>query len=93
MPADFAVTELWEVLNGSRSGRHNADEVTVFDSVGFAMEDYSALRFMYDAAIALGLGERIALIPALADPKNLYSALTQPISRTADVDRIIAAAR
>ena len=93
MPADFAVTELWEVLNGSRSGRHNADEVTVFDSVGFAMEDYSALRFMYDAAIALGLGERISLIPALADPKNLYSALTQPISRTADVDRIIAAAR
>ena len=92
MPADFAVTELWEVLNGARGGRRNAEEVTVFDSVGFAMEDYSALRFMYDAALAIGLGERIALIPALADPKNLYSALAQPLSRTVDVDRVLAAA-
>lgn len=84
MPADFAVTELWEVLKGTRSGRRDADEVTVFDSVGFAMEDYSALRFMYDAAIALGLGERIALIPALADPKNLFSALARPHTRQRD---------
>ena len=92
MPADFAVTELWEVLNGARGGRRSAEEITVFDSVGFAMEDYSALRFMYDTALALGLGERISLIPALADPINLYAALAQPVSRTADVDRVLAAA-
>ncbi|MEY5097542.1 MAG: L-lysine cyclodeaminase [Pseudomonadota bacterium] len=47
MPADFAVTELWEVLQGHKAGRRDAQEVTVFDSVGFAREDYSALRFMY----------------------------------------------
>jgi ornithine cyclodeaminase len=93
MPADFAVTELWEVLKGTRAGRSNAEEVTVFDSVGFAMEDYSALRFMYDAAIALGLGERIALIPALADPKNLFSSLSRPMSHTAEVVRMVAGAR
>jgi ornithine cyclodeaminase len=92
MPADFAVTELWEVLSGTRPGRTDTRQVTVFDSVGFAMEDYSALRFMYDAAIALQLGERISLIPELADPKNLYSALTQPRSRTAEVERALAAA-
>lgn len=74
-PADFAVTELWQVLRGERAGRDSADQVTVFDSVGFALEDYSALRFMQQAAERLGLGERIALVPPLADPKNLFGSL------------------
>jgi ornithine cyclodeaminase len=47
----------------------------VFDSVGFALEDYSALRYMLATATTLGLGETIALIPAMADPKNLFGAL------------------
>ena len=54
---------------------------------------FRSARVLDGISLEVGLGERIALIPALADPKNLYSALTQPISRTADVDRIIAAAR
>jgi ornithine cyclodeaminase len=77
-PADFAVTELWQVLRGERAGRDNASQVTVFDSVGFALEDFSALRFMMDSATGLGLGERIALIPQLADPKNLFGMLAAP---------------
>jgi ornithine cyclodeaminase len=75
MPADFPVTELWQVLNGSASGRTSAAQVTVFDSVGFALEDYSALRFMREQSIALGIGEPLPLIPALADPKDLFSVL------------------
>ena len=75
MPVDFPVTELWQVLNGAASGRTSDEQVTVFDSVGFALEDYSALRFMREQAIALGVGEPLPLIPALADPKNLFSAL------------------
>jgi ornithine cyclodeaminase len=75
MPADFVVTELWEVLAGHKTGRENDAQVTVFDSVGFAMEDFSALRFMCDAAQALGLGERLSLIPELMDPKNLFATL------------------
>lgn len=75
MPADFAVTELWEVLAGQQAGRESAAQITVFDSVGFALEDFSALRFMHDAAMAMGLGERLALIPQLADPKNLFATL------------------
>ena len=72
MPPEFAVVELWQVLAGQMAGRGGAGEVTIFDSVGFALEDYSALRFMRDLAIELGVEEEIALIPDLADPKNLF---------------------
>ncbi len=75
MPADFAVTELWNVLAGQQPGRVSATEVTVFDSVGFALEDYSALRYMADAAAELDMGEHIALIPDMADPKDLFGVL------------------
>lgn len=78
MPSDFAVTELWEVLSQHQAGRTSAGQVTVFDSVGFALEDFSALRYMRDTALALGMGERMALIPALDDPKDLFSLLRQP---------------
>jgi ornithine cyclodeaminase len=72
MPADFAVTELWQVLNGQVKARSNDQEVTVFDSVGFALEDYSALRFMRDVAQELGMGEQLSLIPEMRNPKNLF---------------------
>jgi len=72
MDADFAVTELWQVLSGLKLGRDNADQITFFDSVGFAMEDFSALRYVHDLAQSLHLGANIPLIPTLADPKDLY---------------------
>ena len=78
MPADFAVTELWRVLTGRAPGRQRADEITVFDSVGFALEDFSALRLVRQLAAELGLGAPLALIPSLADPKDLFSKL-QPV--------------
>ncbi len=77
MPADFPVTELWRVLAGQASGRTRPEDITVFDSVGFALEDYSALRYLHAQAAALGLGQPLALIPALANPRDLYS-LTRP---------------
>ena len=75
LPPDFAVTELWEVLAGQRTGRASDAAVTVFDSVGFALEDFSALRFLRDAAAELGMGQPIELIPQLSDPKNLFGLL------------------
>jgi ornithine cyclodeaminase len=75
MPADFAVTELWQVLAGRQAGRRSADEVTLFDSVGFALEDYSALCFVHDTALAQGIGQRIDLVPAQEDPKDLFGLL------------------
>jgi ornithine cyclodeaminase len=75
MPADFVVTEMWQVIKGEKAGRVNDVQVTVFDSVGFALEDYAALRFVYDTARNLGMGERVSLIPQLANPKDLFASL------------------
>ena len=75
LPPDFVVTELWEVLASQHTGRASDAAVTVFDSVGFALEDFSALRFLRDAATELGVGQPIELIPQLSDPKNLFGLL------------------
>ncbi|QLA82634.1 ornithine cyclodeaminase [Acidovorax sp. JMULE5] len=85
LPADFVVTELWEVLAGQHTGRASDAAVTVFDSVGFALEDFSALRFLRDAATELGMGQPIELIPELSDPKNLFGLLRthNPLLRAA----------
>ncbi len=85
LPADFVVTELWEVLAGQHTGRASDAAVTVFDSVGFALEDFSALRFLRDAATELGMGQPIELIPQLSDPKNLFGLLRthNPLLRAA----------
>jgi len=81
MPADFAVTELWRVLTGQHAGRRSAEEVTIFDSVGFALEDFSALRWLRDTAMRHGIGTRIEVAPRMADPKNLFGIV--PAGRTA----------
>lgn len=75
LPPAFPVTELWRVLSGQHPGRGSQREVTVFDSVGFALEDFSALCFLYRQAQALGVGQPIDLVPALANPRDLYSLL------------------
>lgn len=77
MPADSPVTEFWRVVAGEAKGREHGEQVTLFDSVGFALEDYSALRYVLDTAQALGIGTDIGLVPVLEDPKDLYG-LLQP---------------
>jgi ornithine cyclodeaminase len=83
LPADFAVTELWQVLSGQQPGRDNAGQITMFDSVGFAMEDFSALRYLFDQAQALQLGAPIALMAQLSDPKDLYQLIRPTPARSA----------
>ena len=82
MPPDYPVTELWRVLAGHAPGRTRADEVTVFDSVGFALEDFSALRCIRDLA---GPGAGLDLVPAPADPRDLFGSVLGP--GRADLDR------
>lgn len=77
MPADFAVTELWRVLQKLAPGRTSAAQITLFDSVGFALEDYSALRTMHSLAQGAGLLSQIELVPELADPKDLFAMVRQ----------------
>ena len=75
MPDSFAVTEFWRVLLNQASGRDSDTQVTLFDSVGFALEDFSALRWLRDCARELGLGRTLDLIPAAEDPKDLFGQL------------------
>ena len=72
LPGDYPVTELWQVLAGDAAGRDSDDAITIFDSVGFALEDFSALRFLHAAALEHDLGEEIHLVPELDDPKDLF---------------------
>lgn len=64
--------ELWELVTGRRLGRESDEEVTLMDSVGFALEDYSALRLVYELVQETGIGDEVELLPDLADPKDLF---------------------
>jgi len=77
MPAGFAVTELWRVVQGLAPGRSSPQQITLFDSVGFALEDYSALRTMHALARRTGLLSQIELVPSLSDPKDLFAMVAQ----------------
>lgn len=73
MPEDFPVTEFAELVRREKTARSTPAEVTLFDSVGFALEDYSALRYLHHLILrAPGGGRTIDLIPALSDPKDLF---------------------
>ncbi len=72
LPGDFPVVELWRVLAGAEVGRQRADQVTVFDSVGFALEDYSTLRYVLAQAEQRQLGMAVNLVPGAEDPKDLF---------------------
>lgn len=69
------VTELREVLAGRRPGRSSSEAITIFDSVGFAVEDFSVLRLLRDLARETGVGRKIDLIAEPANPKDLFSLL------------------
>ena len=75
MPADFPVTEFWRVLAGEAAGRESREQVTVFDSVGFALEDFSALRYLQRLHREDRGRATIDLVPALENPKDLFSLL------------------
>jgi ornithine cyclodeaminase len=68
--------ELWEIVCGNKPGRQNPDEIFIFDSVGFAMEDYTILRYIYELSRENNFGQTFDLIPSLTNPKDLFSLLT-----------------
>lgn len=67
--------ELWELIADNKPGRTSDDEITVFDSVGFALEDFSALKLTHQLTEKYNIGSTINMIPELIDPKDLFSAL------------------
>ncbi|MBS0350781.1 MAG: ornithine cyclodeaminase [Proteobacteria bacterium] len=71
--AQSIYAELWELVDGRKPGRTHPDEIFIFDSVGFALEDYSILKYIYRLSQEYHLGTIMDLVPVLKDPKNLFS--------------------
>lgn len=67
--------ELWELVGGQKKGREKEDEITLFDSVGFAIEDYSTLRLVQRLAEEYNIGHQLGMIPETPDPKNLFGVI------------------
>ena len=88
-----AVTELAQVVRGEKPGRVDLGDVTIFDSVGFALNDFSALRYIQRLNAERGSAEQIDLVPQLDDPKDLFAALSAEGSRAADAARVSAKRR
>ncbi|PSM16860.1 ornithine cyclodeaminase [Nitratireductor sp. StC3] len=75
LSADHPVTELWRVIASRTAGRTARDEITLFDSVGFAVEDFSALRYMRDRLSSLPYFDRLDLLADPDDPRDLFGML------------------
>lgn len=84
MPADFPVTEFHLLVNGKAPGRSHAQQLTIFDGVGFACEDFTALTFIRELLLAeqqatsAPAPELLDLITQQANPKDLFSLLAAP---------------
>ena len=74
--AENVYAELWELVCGLKPGRSNDSENTLFDSVGFALEDFSALRLCYSLAQELNIGHELNLVSHdLEQSESLYGLL------------------
>lgn len=72
---DHPVIELWEVIAGERPGRTDNAQITLFDSVGFAIEDFSALRYLRDTIMGTGFYDELDLLADPDDPRDLFGML------------------
>ena len=75
MAEDYPVTELWKVVTGAAEGRREAGQITLFDSVGFAIEDFSALRYVRDRLKGTDFYQDLAIIADPDDPRDLFGML------------------
>jgi ornithine cyclodeaminase len=74
---DHPVTELWQVITGQAEGRRDARQITLFDSVGFAIEDFSALRYIRDRITGTSFFQPLDLLADPDDPRDLFGMLTR----------------
>lgn len=75
LAADHPVTEFWQVLTGAATGRTSDKEITLFDSVGFATEDFSALRYVQRLLKDHPHSEDLDLLADPDDPRDLFGML------------------
>ena len=74
---DHPVTELWEVITGKAAGRTESRQITLFDSVGFAIEDFSALRYIRDRIAGTPFFKPLDLLADPDDPRDLFGMLAR----------------
>ena len=72
---DHPVTELWQVIAGQAAGRTSAKQITLFDGVGFAIEDFAALRYVHDRVKGTSFVQNLDMIADPDDPRDLFGML------------------
>lgn len=69
---DYPVNELWKVIAGKEEGRKDPKQITLFDSVGFAIEDFSALRYIHEQLERTGHYVDLDMLADPDDPRDLF---------------------
>ncbi|MGE6741303.1 ornithine cyclodeaminase [Allorhizobium pseudoryzae] len=75
MPKTYPITELWKVVTGDAEGRRDERQITLFDSVGFAIEDFSALRYVRAHVAGTDLFQWLDIIADPDDSRDLFGML------------------
>jgi ornithine cyclodeaminase len=89
MSPGFPVIEFADVVARTEPGRLHPAEVTIFDSVGFALEDFTALRFLNDLLRDHPHGcSQIDLLPDLENPKDLFGGVLGGSGARARIQRV-----
>lgn len=80
---DHPVTELWRVMRGDAPGRRDDKQITLFDSVGFAIEDFSALRYVYAKTRGSSFVQPLDMLADPDDPRDLFGMLQRATGNAA----------
>lgn len=75
LPDDYPVEQLWKVITGQAVGRRSDTQITLFDSVGFAIEDFSSLRYIRDQIKGTDFFNPLDMLADPDDPRDLYGML------------------
>ncbi len=75
LPDDYPVEQLWKVITGQTIGRRSDNQITLFDSVGFAIEDFSSLRYIRDLIKGTDFFSPLDMLADPDDPRDLYGML------------------
>ena len=59
-------------MTGKAEGRTNEKQITLFDSVGFAIEDFSALRYIRDQLEKTKQFQNLDMVADPDEPRDLF---------------------
>lgn len=78
--ANHPVMDIWRVVTGEAAGRTHDGQITLFDSVGLALEDLSALRYDQSKLADTEYCERLDVIADPDDPRDLFGMLQRALA-------------